>query len=619
MDQAIAHLNENPQEKIAVAARMHGVSRSALSRRWNEVSESASHKAISQQLLTPIQEQRLVRHIKELDTRGIPPTPAMICNFCKEITGIEPSKAWPARFVKRWASELSSGYLDRLEKQRFKADTMESYQAYFDLVDVKIKKHSVLPENMYNMDEKGFLIGWSTKQQRVFSKTTAKVKKYAINDANREWITLLATICADGSALPPGLIYAGKEGQLQSPWVDEVSKDTRAFFSASATGWTNDNIALAYMEKVFEPLTRLKAGRNKRLLLVDGHGSHVNLRFLEWCQSHSIIIACYPPHTTHRLQPLDVSLFSPLAVRYGQQLEAFHQRCLGLSSVKKQDFFSLFEPAFEQAFSAANIHSGFAKTGLNPLQPAVVLSTLPEPPKAPSSRPATSHSSDTSSSCTGVKKRVRFVHGLRDNERQKSGCRQHAYELQKVSNCMTSLAADVRLLKAQNAGLQQAVYMEQNKRKKGKTLTETVRAENECKALWFSPGGIQQMRDAAAAKEATKEAAKEAKAAARHAKRVQQEQEAIAKRNNALQQELQQRAKELEKESQKQRRIQRKELRQSSQQLQQETKAAAKGPRKRQPQAMDTSSSIPQQLPETSDQATSSRGRVLKPSRRLQR
>jgi hypothetical protein len=29
-----------------------------------------------------------------------------------------------------------------------------------------------------------------------------------------EWITLLATVCADGTALPPGFIYAGASWPL---------------------------------------------------------------------------------------------------------------------------------------------------------------------------------------------------------------------------------------------------------------------------------------------------------------------------------------------------------------------------------------------------------------------
>ena len=64
------------------------------------------------------------------------------------------------------------------------------------------------PENTYNMDEKGFMAGVVGRQKRVFSKAAYERKKslQASHDGNREWITLIACICADGTALSPGLI-----------------------------------------------------------------------------------------------------------------------------------------------------------------------------------------------------------------------------------------------------------------------------------------------------------------------------------------------------------------------------------------------------------------------------
>ena len=59
------------------------------------------------------------------------------------------------------------------------------------------------------MDEKGFLVGILSKMKRVFSRKHFEEGsiKQIIQDGNREWITTIAAICADGSALSPGLIY----------------------------------------------------------------------------------------------------------------------------------------------------------------------------------------------------------------------------------------------------------------------------------------------------------------------------------------------------------------------------------------------------------------------------
>jgi len=73
---------------------------------------------------------------------------------------------------------------------------------------------------------------------------------------------------------------------------------------------------------VFDRFTKAKArnGRDYRLLITDGYSSYVNMDFLEWCEQYRIIVAVFPPYSTHRLQPLDVSLFSPLSTAYTNQL-----------------------------------------------------------------------------------------------------------------------------------------------------------------------------------------------------------------------------------------------------------------------------------------------------------
>ena len=73
---------------------------------------------------------------------------------------------------------------------------------------------------------------------------------------------------------------------------------------------------------------------------MDGHGSHVTLKFLEWAQQHKILVPMYPPHSTHRLQPLDVGCFAPLATYYSQLLEQQTRLSEGQTRMTKRDFFS---------------------------------------------------------------------------------------------------------------------------------------------------------------------------------------------------------------------------------------------------------------------------------------
>jgi hypothetical protein len=76
------------------------------------------------------------------------------------------------------------------------------------------------------MEEKGFLIGRLQETQRVFAKYLYKQVKLvgAGQDGSREWITVVATICADGTSLSPTLIYKAVSGNLR-----HLARRLRAF------------------------------------------------------------------------------------------------------------------------------------------------------------------------------------------------------------------------------------------------------------------------------------------------------------------------------------------------------------------------------------------------------
>ena len=59
----------------------------------------------------------------------------------------------------------------------------------------------------------------------------------------------------------------------------------------------------------------------KALLILDNHASHISLAAINFCQKHNIIMLSIPPSTSHRLQPLDCTLFEPLKTYYNQEIE----------------------------------------------------------------------------------------------------------------------------------------------------------------------------------------------------------------------------------------------------------------------------------------------------------
>jgi hypothetical protein len=82
-------------------------------------------------------------------------------------------------------------------------------------------------------------------------------------------------------------------------------------FLTSNSGWTSDSHAFEWLTTLFDPETR-RLDEKRRLLILDGHGSHLTARFIAFCLDAHIDLVCLPPHTSHKLQPLDVSLFGPL-------------------------------------------------------------------------------------------------------------------------------------------------------------------------------------------------------------------------------------------------------------------------------------------------------------------
>jgi hypothetical protein len=96
------------------------------------------------------------------------------------------------------------------------------------------------------------------------------------------------------------------------------------------------------LKEVFHPQTKEKARREYRLLLLDGHGSHLIMDFITFCYENKIILAVFPPHATHKLQLLDVVLYGLFSGAYNGKLTTYLHNSQGLLALKKGDFFLLF-------------------------------------------------------------------------------------------------------------------------------------------------------------------------------------------------------------------------------------------------------------------------------------
>lgn len=366
---------------------------------------------------------------------------------------------------------------------RHDADSKAKYDQYFDLLHEKITQYEVEPAHTYNMDGEGFAIGVIGKQKRIFSKRTFEAGGVTqlLQDGSRVWIIVLAGICADGSTLPPGLIYHSKNCTLRNNWVEDIKRKDDVFVTSSPSGWTNNDIGLAWLEQVFDRHTKRKAGlgRKWRLLIVDGHGSHVTRDFLDYCMKRRILVAVFPPHSTHSLQPLDVVCFSPLAASYSKGLSAHIFKTQGLVPITKGDFFLLFWAAWTSTMTEKLILKSFEATGILPIDREAVLKRFrSKTPRTPEED--NEHEPQSSPLVEADWRKIRRVveQVVKDGEQRKA---------QKISESFHHLQVTNELLREENNGLQNALKRKQKHKKKGRVIDLQQREE-------YHGGAVQGLR-----------------------------------------------------------------------------------------------------------------------------
>jgi hypothetical protein len=111
-----------------------------------------------------------------------------------------------------------------------------------------------------------------------------------------------------------------------------------------------------------------------RLLILDGHESHLNQDFKDYCLEHKILTLCMPPHSSHVLQPLNVVCFLLLKRKYSQRVRDLARR--RVFYINKEGFLLAFRDAFFNVFTEANCQKAFEALGLVPINAQVVLDRL---------------------------------------------------------------------------------------------------------------------------------------------------------------------------------------------------------------------------------------------------
>lgn len=444
------------------------------------------------QSLLPQQELELVQYIEELHARGLPPTREMIQNFGSEIHGDPVSMSWVERFLHRQQNHLISRWAPPIDRVRHQADSLDKYDSYFDVLHQKMEEYKIERRLTFNMDEKGFLIGVQNKSKRVFSKPVwvKDGARAAIQDGNREWITIIPTICADGTTLPTSIIMASEAYDIWDSWVEEIpSSDDQINVTSTPTGWTNEKLGLAWL-KMFNQFTKKKARQSWRLLICDGHGSHVTRAFLDYAIENRIIVMVFPSHSTHTLQPLDVGIFGPLSSYYSSELSRQQQRSHGLLPVVKADFYGLFKSAYASSFTAANIMAAFKATGIWPMDrtPVTTKFNYTTPPEQ------IDQMDPYQLSPADWKRTQRLLEQVvKDN---------NDVLVRKLTGAIHRASVQNKLLQIENEGLLTSLDTKNKRTKRGRRLPLGGARKRPTDAVFYSPQKLQEARDERARKDA---------------------------------------------------------------------------------------------------------------------
>lgn len=200
-----------PVYSIKCAARDFTVSYTTLQGRWKG-RKTHSEAAEDQMILTPSEEVILVRWIKEMARRGMGWSPEIIRDAASRISGKLVGIKWIILFRKRHP-DIKFLRSRGLESCRARALNRTQVSKFYDILEEVYGEHSITPDRIYNMDEKGVQLGVGAR--RGIMVDASEKAAYHIEDGNRELVTCIECVCADGSAIPTMHIYKAQSQDLE--------------------------------------------------------------------------------------------------------------------------------------------------------------------------------------------------------------------------------------------------------------------------------------------------------------------------------------------------------------------------------------------------------------------
>lgn len=169
------------------------------------------------------EEDIVIEFIAEMADRGFPLSHARlkehvdsICRARLEdtfpVAGV--GQNWTYRFAQRNSEKIKIARSRPLEDKRGRAANPHTNDAWWKLLGETIKNYNIRPENIYGSDEVGIQAQGGGEREFVFG-ARRKAAPYQQRAGTRDNITVIVTICADGTSTPPAVIFKGNAYQVK--------------------------------------------------------------------------------------------------------------------------------------------------------------------------------------------------------------------------------------------------------------------------------------------------------------------------------------------------------------------------------------------------------------------
>lgn len=270
----------------------------------------------------------------------------------------EAGNQWFRYFMTTYKNELSLRKPEATSLSRLTSFNKTNVQAFFANYERALSKGKFPPHRVWNVDETGIstvhappkiIAGKGVKQ--VGSMTSGE---RGINT------TMIGAICATGNHIPPFMIFP--RVNFKSFMIKGAPTGTIG--AANQSGWSNEDLFAEWLEH-FIAHTKPSL-EDPILLLLDNHDSHTSLKVICRAKEVGITLLTFPPHTSHKFQPLDRTVFGPFKTYYNTACNNWMLLNPG-KPISIYEVAELVGTAFPLSFTTSNIQKGFEVSGIVPL------------------------------------------------------------------------------------------------------------------------------------------------------------------------------------------------------------------------------------------------------------